>query len=148
VYMPVAGAGAASGARPAIDGGSGGLTVLLVEDLRRVRELARKVLVHDGYRVLTAASAREALDVARGCEGKIDLLLTDVVMPGLSGPELARALKHTRPETAILYMSGFPGDVEGREGLDPDTAPLLRKPFTPAALSHKVRELLAPRNRQ
>ena len=147
VYLPVAGsAGATTGARPADDKRRGQVTVLLVEDLRRVRELARRVLVHEGYRVLTAASAREALDIARGCTGGIDLLLTDVVIPGMSGPELARTLTDTQPETAILYMSGFPGDVLSREGFDPDTASLLNKPFTPAALSHKVRELLSARS--
>ncbi len=130
------------------DTGTNGATVLLVDDYARLRELARKVLSRQGYRVLAAPSAREALDLARRSGGRVDVLVTDVVMPGMSGPELARALQAIRPETAVIYMSGFTGDVLDQRGVDPEEAAFLGKPFTPASLSRKVREVLATREGQ
>jgi len=116
--------------------------------MRRVRELGRKILVRDGYRVLTAESGREALDLARNADERIDVLLTDVVMPGMSGPELVQAVHGLRPGTPVVYMSGYTGDVLDQQGLERDAAAFLEKPFTPAALSQKVRQVLAARTRR
>jgi DNA-binding response OmpR family regulator len=106
-----------------------------------VRELARKVLTRQGYRVLTAASGDEALRMADDYSGSIDILLTDVVMPGISGPEVAQRLRQSRPETRVLYMSGYAGDALGAHGLGDGQAAFIEKPFTPAALAAKVREV-------
>jgi two-component system cell cycle sensor histidine kinase/response regulator CckA len=122
-----------------------GETVLLVEDYERLRELARKVLCRHGYRVLAAASGREALELARRPGERVDVLVTDVVMQGMSGPELARALRDVAPEAAIVYTSGFAGDVVNQRGVVPAEAPFLAKPFTPASLSRIVRDALTTR---
>ena len=118
-------------------------TILLVEDYRRVRELARKVLTRQGYRVLTAPSGDEALALARQFDGTIDVLVTDIVMPGMSGPELARQLQAVRPEIATVYMSGYTGDTLAALGLEREAAAFLQKPFTPAALAQKVRDVVS-----
>jgi PAS domain S-box-containing protein len=121
-------------------------TVLVVEDYGRLRELAKKILKRRGYHVLTADSGRAALEIARTCDGTIDVLLTDVVMPGMSGPELARHVHTLRPEAAVVFMSGYAGDVLDRHGVNPGEV-FLEKPFTPAALSKKVHEALAAKSR-
>jgi PAS domain S-box-containing protein len=118
-------------------------TILLVEDYRRVRELARKVLTRQGYRVLTAPSGDEALALAQQFDGTIDVLVTDIVMPGMSGPELARQLQAARPEIATVYMSGYTGDTLSALGLEREAAAFLQKPFTPAALAQKVRDVVS-----
>jgi two-component system cell cycle sensor histidine kinase/response regulator CckA len=118
-------------------------TLLLVEDYRPVRDLARKVLTRHGYRVLTAPSAEEALTLAREFAGRIDVLVTDIVMPGLSGQELVRRLRDVRPGVATIYMSGYTGDTLDGLGLQDQGAEFLQKPFTPASLAQKVREVLA-----
>jgi PAS domain S-box-containing protein len=125
-------------------------TILLVEDYRRVRELARKVLTRQGYRVLTAASGDEALTLASGFDGTIDVVVTDVVMPGTGGPELARKLREMRPGIATVIMSGYTGDTLESLRLGDSGAVFLQKPFTPAALAQSVRDVLsraAPRPR-
>jgi two-component system cell cycle sensor histidine kinase/response regulator CckA len=120
----------------------GAETVLLAEDQPEVRRLALRILKGNGYRLLEAASGPEALAVSRGHEGPIDLLVTDVIMPEMTGRELASRLKESRPQLKVLYVSGYTADVIGREGvLDPGVA-YLPKPFTPAQLSIKVREVL------
>ena len=120
-------------------------TILLVDDYRRVRDLARKVLTRQGYRVLTAASGDEAIQVARQFDGTIDVLVSDIVMPGTSGPDLARQLQQLRPGLATVFMSGYTGDTLEALGLDRAGAEFIQKPFTPAALAQKVREVLARR---
>jgi two-component system, cell cycle sensor histidine kinase and response regulator CckA len=144
VYMPMSDA-------PAVDEGNAddhdataaaAATVLLVEDYRRVRDLARKVLTRQGYRVLSASSGREALEILGSYQGPIDVLVTDVLMAEMTGPELAARVQAQRPEVAVLYMSGFAGDLLTTQGIDRDDAAFLEKPFTPAALSRKVREVL------
>ena len=120
-------------------------TVLLVDDYRRVRDLARKVLTRQGYRVLTASSGDEAVQVARQFDGTIDVLVSDIVMPGISGPDLARQLQELRPELATVFMSGYTGDTLESLGLDRHGAEFIQKPFTPAALAQKVHEVLVRR---
>jgi CheY-like chemotaxis protein len=117
-------------------------TVLLAEDQPEVRRLALRILRSNGYTVLEAGSGPEALERSRDHAGAIDLLVSDVVMPGMTGRELATRLLKTRPHMRVLYVSGYTADVIGKEGvLDPGVA-YLPKPFTPAQLSIKVREVL------
>ena len=121
----------------------GSETVLLVEDEQDVRSLAYRLLRQQGYKVLVAANGVEALHIAREHSGeKIDLLLTDVVMPQMSGKELADQLKTSRPDVKILYTSGYTDDDIVHHGmLDPGTH-FLQKPFSHKDLSRKVREVL------
>jgi len=120
----------------------GSETILLVEDEDSLRTLVRELLEESGYTVLDAAGGEQAILVAKQYQGAIDLLLTDMVMPGMSGQELAENLHALRPETKALYMSGYLGYSAGRHDiLEPDTL-LLQKPFTRNALVDKVREVL------
>jgi PAS domain S-box-containing protein len=122
---------------------TGSETVLLVEDEDGLRELARDILTSAGYKVLAASGAAEALEVARRHGGPIHLLLTDVVMPQMSGRDLVERLSPEHPEMKTLYMSGYTADAIVHHGvLDPGTM-LLPKPFTPDALTRKVREVLS-----
>ncbi|HKI90988.1 MAG TPA: ATP-binding protein, partial [Gaiellaceae bacterium] len=115
---------------------SGSETVLLVEDEAIVRNLTAEMLERQGYRVVAAATPREALDVSEPW----DLLLSDVVMPGMSGPELADRLVERHPDARILFTSGYSGDAVADRGALPGA--LLEKPFTMEQLSAKVREAL------
>lgn len=114
----------------------GSETVLLVEDQREVRLLARALLMRQGYNVLEAPCGEDALTLAASYQGRISLLVTDVIMPGCTGPELARLFSGSRPGVPILFMSGYDAG-----SLDPDAAHIA-KPFTPNAFVAKVRELL------
>lgn len=114
-----------------------GRTVLLVDDEDDIRGLLSLLLCRDGYAVLQAAGAAEALQVADSHAGPVDLLVTDLGLRGEDGAELAARLAARRHDLRVLYVSG--GDR--REGIDPDA--FLAKPFTPAGLSRKVREMLA-----
>ena len=117
-------------------------TILLVEDEDGVRELARDILRSNGYTVLEARNGAEALRLGEGHRGPLELLLTDVVMPRMSGRELAERMTALRADVTVLYMSGYTDDAVIRHGvLGSDTA-FLQKPFTPAALVQRVRETL------
>ena len=135
---PVDAARALTRAPAAMAAGDRG-TVLIAEDEPQVRALIVSVLQARGYRVLTAASGKDALTVARGHEGPIHLLVSDVVMPGMSGPELAAAIRRERPALPVLLMSGY-ADRDGR-GVPPDV-PLLNKPFSVAEFTQSIRSLL------
>jgi CheY-like chemotaxis protein len=115
-------------------------TVLVVEDEDGVRALTIASLERHGYRVLKAASGEEALKVAEDFREPIDLLLTDVVMPGMKGPDLAKRLKLLRPTMRVLLMSGYAADVV--TSADLKDSPLLPKPFSPASLTRAVRAAL------
>jgi CheY-like chemotaxis protein len=120
--------------------GSG--TILLVEDDDQLRRLARLVLERSGYIVLEARAPADALPLSQGHAGSIDLLLTDVVMPGLSGPDVAASLQAERPGLPVLYMSGYTDDAIVHHGiLDPGTH-FIQKPFTPHRLGQRVQEVL------
>jgi two-component system cell cycle sensor histidine kinase/response regulator CckA len=120
----------------------GSETVLLVEDNDLVRKVSRRVLEQYGYRVLEAEDARKALMVSGQHEGLIDLMVTDVVMPEMSGKELAECLQVLRPEMKVLYMSGYADNAVVRRGVVSPGVAFLEKPFTPDVLAGKVREVL------
>lgn len=116
--------------------------VLLAEDEDSVRAVAREALERRGYRVLAAADGPSALKLARECPETIDLLLTDVVMPGMNGRELAETLRLERPGTRVLFASGYTDDSALLHGVSTDEVSFIQKPFTPPALVQRVREVL------
>ena len=118
---------------------NGNETILIVEDAEDVRTLARRTLEERGYTVRVARNAAEALEIAAA--GNIDVLLTDIVMPQTSGPELVAQYLATWPAPLVIYMSGYADDALARYELDPG-AVFLRKPFTPATLARTVRRAL------
>lgn len=120
-------------------------TLLLVEDEVSLRRLSRHLLELCGYVVIEAASGAEALKMSQDHKGKIDLLLTDVVMPGMSGRVLADQLVTQRPDIRVLYMSGYTGQTVGEHGVLAEGSFFLPKPFTREALARKVREALGGR---
>jgi CheY-like chemotaxis protein len=117
-------------------------TVLLVEDEPMVRDLFRDVLEASGYRVLEAGNGIEALEVASRFEGGIDLLVTDVIMPGMAGGELVRRMAEVRPATKVLYVSGYTDDALVRRGVIDAGVSFLQKPCMPDELSRVVRQIL------
>jgi CheY-like chemotaxis protein len=120
----------------------GSETVLLVEDEESVRELVRETLKSKGYVVMEAADGINGMKVAESHTGKIDILITDVVMPGMSGRELAQRITAARQTIKVLFLSGYTEDAIIHEGvLEPGTA-FLQKPFTLQALARKVRDVL------
>ena len=144
IYLPLAeeaGETAEPGAEP-VAAPRGSETVLLVEDDDAVRNLAERVLAEAGYEVLTASGGWEALELVGRYPNPIDLLLTDVVMPGMNGPELADRLGALRPETRVLFASGYTDGAVFRRELPGGTPAFIAKPFTPDALRRKVREAL------
>ncbi|MEE4381148.1 MAG: ATP-binding protein, partial [Pseudomonadales bacterium] len=117
-------------------------TVLLVEDERLVLDLCRRLLTRLGYEVLAAANPAEALRLAETHEGALELLVTDVVMPGSNGRELAERLRERFPELRVLFMSGFAADVIAEQGVLPADTHFIGKPFTAGELASKVAEIL------
>jgi PAS domain S-box-containing protein len=131
--------GPASKAQAAVAAGSG--TVLVVEDETSVRSLIRRVLEQSGFQVLLASDGKEALAIARDFPGVINLLMTDIVMPGMRGGELARELMLVRPDIRIVFISGYPAEQPAPQGTG---SLFLAKPFSPAVLMNAVRRVLAP----
>jgi two-component system, cell cycle sensor histidine kinase and response regulator CckA len=116
--------------------------VLIVEDEEAVRHLARRFLAASGYHVLMAANGGEALLTCERHDGPIHLLLTDVVMPQMSGRELADRLRLIRPDMRVLYMSGYTGTVIEHQRNGVGSMPLVEKPFSGAELVRRVREAI------
>ena len=116
-------------------------TVLVVEDAKPLRDLICEALSSHGCGVLTACNVEEALELARRRKAAIDLLLTDVVMPGMDGTSLAKEVRSLHPETKVLYMTGHSGAFIRADMLNQDVS-LIRKPFTPGELSRKIRKML------
>ncbi len=145
VYFPLAGEPETAPPRPAPAGAetepSRG-TVLLVEDEDLIRNLAEQILVDRGYRVYAAANAAEALEISGRLGDEVDLLLTDIVMPGVSGSDLAQRLTRHYPRLRVLYMSGYSDSLVFRYGVLQEHAAFLQKPFSADLLERKVRELL------
>jgi signal transduction histidine kinase/ActR/RegA family two-component response regulator len=117
-------------------------TILLVEDERLVRQMAAQALRADGYTVLDADTGGEALVIAHEHVGEIHLLVTDIVMPHMSGRQLADRMRNVRPDIKVLYVSGYMDESVLRHGTLEEGAAFLAKPFTPSTLARKVRELL------
>jgi PAS domain S-box-containing protein len=117
-------------------------TILLIEDEEMLRKLAQQSLSMYGYRVLAAANGASAISICQQHPEKIDLVLTDVIMPGLSGREVADRLLELRPEMRVLFMSGYTDDAIVHQGVLDEAANFLQKPFAPDSLAQKVREVL------
>ena len=147
IYLPQVDAVATIAAVARVDLPRGTETVLLVEDAAAVRAVAGQVLQRQGYRVLEASDGEDALHLAARYQGTIDLVLTDVVMPRAGGRELAERLLTVRPDTRVLYMSGYTDDSVVRHGILEGGVAYLQKPFSPEGLARKVREVLdAPKS--
>jgi PAS domain S-box-containing protein len=144
VYLPRAGESADTGAlgEDTAPLPVGTETILLAEDEDRVRSLTVAVLTQQGYTVIEACDGQEALALAREYRGEIHLLLTDIVMPRLSGKDLADQLRRDRPGLRVLLSSGYTGDTVMQQGVMDASIPFLQKPFTVRTLTLKVREVL------
>jgi len=128
--------------RPEAAPARGGETILLAEDEESLAEMIKEILEERGYTVLAPGAGPQALEAAEQFKGPIHLVLTDVVMPRLSGRELAGRLAATHPETTVLYMSGYTDDAIAHHGVLDAGVPFIEKPFSPGALASKVREVL------
>ncbi|HLI82798.1 MAG TPA: PAS domain S-box protein [Bryobacteraceae bacterium] len=147
LYFPRAGAATplantAAAAAPAALKGSE--TILVVEDVPEIRALMIQILESKGFRVLSAANGEEGLRRARDYQGAIDLLLTDVIMPGITGKQMADQLAAARPAMKVLYTTGYSWEVIADRGVLDVDVPYLPKPFTPDSLIAKVRQVLGP----
>jgi CheY-like chemotaxis protein len=146
IYLPVVGAmPSESGGDDSMPVAQEGEAVLLVEDEPGVRMIIGRMLREQGYRVLEAAHGRDALAIAEDAATRIDLIIADVVMPGLGGRELATRLAERRPGIPILFTSGYTGHDVVERGLIERDWPFLAKPAAPGALARKVREVLDSR---
>ena len=121
---------------------SGSETVLAVDDDPTMLDLLQEVLRPQGYRVLLASSGEEALNMAAGHRDKIDLLLTDVVLPGIKGQELARQMLTSWPDINVLFMSGYLRPSMALTNSEKSVEAFIQKPFSPQALLRKMRRLL------
>jgi DNA-binding response OmpR family regulator len=118
------------------------VTVLVVDDVRLARRIAVRILSEEGYRVLEADGADEALEALSEARGRVDLVLLDVVMPGSDGVELTKSIRAEWPEQRLLYMSGHPAEILARHGLEDLNVPFLAKPYTRSELLAKVTSAL------
>ncbi len=143
IYLPEVEGAAEKHASPAPAAPLGGTeTILLVEDEESVRQLVRDTLTARGYKVLEADDGEGGLEESARYQGRIDLVISDVVMPGISGRELVRQLSGTRPEMKVLYLSGYTEDAILSDGSIESGTAFLQKPFSLQSLSRKVREVL------
>jgi CheY-like chemotaxis protein len=148
IFLPrVAESAAEIPATTSADGAIGGSeTILLVEDSQPLRKLTQSFLESHGFRVLVAKDGEEAIKVATQHSGKIDLLFTDVVMPGMNGRAVAETLLPRQPGMRVLYTSGYTDSFVARHGVLEEGMVLLHKPFTEEVLISKVREVLDSKN--
>jgi CheY-like chemotaxis protein len=143
VYLPVQPGGAESHADGAPKSDATGIeAVLLIEDDEQLRNTIRRVLATRGYRVLEADGSAQALEYCASCDDEIDLVLSDMVMPGLSGPETVDRIREYRPHAKVLFMSGYSDHAVFRHGPAQARVNFIQKPFMPQALAVKVREVL------
>lgn len=144
IYLPISSEEVAKKSDPAVrsDLPGGSETVLVAEDNPQVRKLTCAILTSLGYGVKTADSPEECLRIAALPETKIDLLLTDVVMPGMNGPELGKRLRTIQPKAAILFMSGYTDCVLSEHGVPGENVQFIPKPFTRQALAAAIRKVL------
>jgi CheY-like chemotaxis protein len=145
VYLPARAAPAPAAGEPEALPPTGTETVLLIEDEEAVRSLTRRVLTRHGYTVLEARDGSEALELARLQAGRIDLVISDVVMPGRSGPAAAAEISQIAGGAPVLYMSGYTDDDILRRGVRTAGTHFLQKPFSPHAILAQVRSLLDAR---
>jgi CheY-like chemotaxis protein len=117
-------------------------TILLVEDDPAILEMTRMMLEHRGYRVLSAATPLDAVDLAKGYPAPLDLLITDVVMPEMNGRVLAEKITELCPDIRRLFMSGYTADVIASQGVLDNGVAFIQKPFSMKDLAEKVREVL------
>jgi two-component system cell cycle sensor histidine kinase/response regulator CckA len=146
VYLPLDAEAVSHPAHHVAPTRASGETVLLVEDEPAVRHMTSRVLQEYGYGVVEASGGHQALGELERGGGKIDLLITDVILPGMDGPELARRAAELQPELPVLFVSGYTDDEIIRRGLLQAGQPFLQKPFTPEALAAEVAELLKARS--
>ncbi len=146
IYLPQAErrfeSAAQAGVFSPIAGKHGSETILLSEDDQAVRDFTREVLEEHGYRVIAPESPAGTLEASRAYAGKIDLLLTDVIMPGMNGKQVYEKIGEMRPEIKVLYMSGHPDDVIASRGVVHDGVHFIKKPFSIYALTEKIRTVL------
>jgi CheY-like chemotaxis protein len=146
VLLPVTDqASPAAGNAPGRPEAGGSELVLVVEDEPAMREVTRRILARNGYHVITAADGYEALDAAAKCAEHIDLLLTDVVMPGMQGKEVADRISGLQPDIGVLFMSGYTQGILGAQGILEPGINLIEKPFNEASLLKKLHEILRVR---
>ena len=143
VYLPAAAVEEEAVSKQVPHPAEGGREVVLfVEDEDNIREPAKEILESRGYTVVAAAHASHALEIARQWNGHFDLLVTDVIMPGMNGSQLADELCRERPTLRVLFISGYPEDAIARNGELQAQRAFLQKPFPPGVLLRKVREVL------
>lgn len=144
IYLPRTAESAAASVAPGIEArvARGCETVLVVEDQALLRKVVVSMLEQDGYRVLSAQDPQEGLELARAHKGAIDLLISDVIMPGMNGRAFAEQLNLTRPGTKVLFVSGYTENIGSHHGQLEVGSGFLQKPFTYESLGRKVREIL------
>jgi DNA-binding response OmpR family regulator len=120
----------------------GSETILLIEDQAEVRQLVARILGRLGYTVLVAANATEAADLTREHDGRIDLVLSDVIMPDQMGPEIVASLRRDHPSLRVLFMSGYTDQALEGYGVSPEDLALIQKPFTIQGLAARLRQVL------
>jgi CheY-like chemotaxis protein len=142
IYLPTSAERAASAGGAETVRAQRGETILVAEDEPQLRGLVTAFLRSLGYEVLVAADGPAAVEIATTHQGRIDLLLTDVVMPEMSGKAVAEAVCELRPRVPVVYMSGYPYDVLGRQNLDTANVALIQKPFSRETLGRTIRSAL------
>ncbi len=143
VLLPVTDQAPPVAARALGEPESGGTElVLLVEDEPAMREVSRRILIRNGYQVITAAGGREAIAAAADCADRIAVLVTDVIMPGMQGREVADHVRKIFPDIAVLYMSGYTEGLLSAQGILEPGINLIEKPFNEPALLKKLHEVL------
>jgi CheY-like chemotaxis protein len=143
VYLPQIEASGDEETEPlAMVSASGSETILLVEDQDQLRALISEVLRRNGYVVLQARHGMEALDLSSNHTDRINLMITDLIMPQMGGRELANVLAPKHPDMKVIYMSGYPNDAISQQEISSSSLAFIQKPFTPDILVQKVREVL------